>query len=101
MATIKEARERIKKLGIELPKGPKEKEKSTKEVLTKENIIRGNTIVKEPREKEKEKEVLPREEEIEKDKLKDKLKTPKMTNPKYKTNNKAIKSETKDPNTLV
>jgi len=57
LATIKEARERIKKLGIELPKGPKEKEKSTKEVLTKENIIRGNTIVKELREKEKEKEV--------------------------------------------
>jgi hypothetical protein len=47
----------MKKLGIVLPKGPKEKEKSTKEVPTKENIIGGNTIVKEPREKEKEKEV--------------------------------------------
>jgi len=62
LATIKEARERIKKLGIELLKKPKEKEKSTKEKstkegLTKENIIEGDTIVKGPREKEKEKEV--------------------------------------------
>jgi len=57
LATIKEARERIKKLGIVSPKGPKKKEKSTKEVLTKENIIGGNAIVKEPGEKEKEKEV--------------------------------------------
>jgi hypothetical protein len=47
----------MKKLGVELPKGPKEKEKSTKEGLTKENVIEGGTIVKEPREKEKEKEV--------------------------------------------
>jgi len=91
----------MKKLIRESPKGPKEKEKSTKEEPTKENIIEGNTIVKEPREKEKEKEVLPREEEIEKEKLKDKPETPKKTNPKYKANNKAIKSETKDPNTLV
>jgi hypothetical protein len=37
----------MKKLGIELPKGPKEKE----------NVIEGGTIVKEPGEKEKEKEV--------------------------------------------
>jgi len=57
LATIKEAYKRIKKLGIESPKGPKEKEKSTKEVPTKENVIGGNTIVKESREKEKEKEV--------------------------------------------
>ena len=55
-ATIKEAHERIKKLGIVLPKGPKEKEKSTKEVPTKENITGGNAIVEEPGEKEKEKE---------------------------------------------
>ena len=106
MATIKEVRERIKKLGIELPKGPKEKEKSTKEKSTKEgptkeNIIEGSTIVKKPREKEKEKEVLPREEEIEKEKPKNKPETPKKTNPKRKANNKVIKSETKDPNTLV
>jgi hypothetical protein len=38
---------------------------------------------------------------MEKEKLKDKPETPKKTNPKYKANNKAIKSETKDPNTLV
>jgi hypothetical protein len=42
----------MKKLGIEPPKGPKEKEKKAKE-----NIIEGDTIVKEPGEKEKEKEV--------------------------------------------
>jgi hypothetical protein len=36
----------MKKLGIELPKGP-----------IKENITEGGTIVKEPGEKEKEKEV--------------------------------------------
>jgi hypothetical protein len=47
----------MKKLSIKPPKGPKEKEKSTKEGPTKENIIEGDTIVKEPREKEKEKEV--------------------------------------------
>jgi hypothetical protein len=38
---------------------------------------------------------------MEKEKLKDKPKTPKKTNPKCKANNKAIKNETKDPNTLV
>jgi hypothetical protein len=47
----------MKKLGIEPPKGPEEKEKSTKEGPTKENIAEGGTIVKEPGEKEKEKEV--------------------------------------------
>jgi len=47
----------MKKLGAELPKGPKEKEKSTKEGPTKENIIEGDTTIKEPREKKKEKEV--------------------------------------------
>jgi hypothetical protein len=38
---------------------------------------------------------------MEKEKLKDKPKTPKKTNPKRKANNEAMESETKDPNTLV
>jgi hypothetical protein len=38
---------------------------------------------------------------MEKEKIKDKPETPKKTNQKRKANNKAIKSETKDPNTLV
>jgi hypothetical protein len=47
----------MKKLGVELPKGPEEKEKSTKEGPAKENVIEGGTVVKEPGEKKKEKEV--------------------------------------------
>jgi len=47
----------MKKLGTELPKGPEEKEKSTEEGPAKENVTEGGTIVKEPGEKEKEKEV--------------------------------------------
>jgi hypothetical protein len=38
---------------------------------------------------------------MEKEKPKDKPETPKKTNPKRKANNEAIKSETKDPNTLA
>jgi hypothetical protein len=38
---------------------------------------------------------------MEKERPKDKPETPKKTNPKRKANDKAIKSETKDPNTLV
>jgi hypothetical protein len=38
---------------------------------------------------------------MEKEKLKDKPETPKKMNPKRKANNETIKSETKDPNTLV
>jgi hypothetical protein len=74
---------------VEPLKNPNKKEKPTKEKAIIEKITKENIIVKETRKKEKEKE-----------KLIDKPETPKKKNLKYKAN-KAIRNETKDPNTLI
>jgi hypothetical protein len=84
----------------EPPKNPSKKEKPTKEKATIEKVTKENTIVKEPREKEKEKEKIPSKEEEEKEKLEDKPITLEKRNLKRKAN-KVIRSNTKDPNTLV
>jgi hypothetical protein len=84
----------------EPPKNPSKKEKLTKEKVIIEKVTKENTIVREPREKEKEKEKILSEEEEEKEKLEDKPVTLEKRNPKYKVN-KVMRSNTKDPNTLV